>query len=289
MSDTAATAAIWISASPAAAILVKVTVALGAGPLAARLAARARASVRHAMLAAAMLAAAAIPVILAVIPPADFSIDRRLATVAAPVRSPSLGSAEAEPHVGPGFSPALRSDRDPSSGRAEARPYDRLYLLVALWAIGALIVAAPFALSLWRMWSLRREGFPYPLAQAMASRLACESGLSRGVVVMIDAAVSAPFTFGIAKPTIVLPDVARRWDAAALTRALIHELAHIRRGDWAMHVTARLVCALYWFHPLAWMANRQLALEAERACDDEVVAGNDRTESRRRYRRPIVC
>jgi hypothetical protein len=59
---------------------------------------------------------------------------------------------------------------------------------------------------------------------------------------------------------------------------LVHELEHIRRGDWTLHILARLVCALYWFHPLVWIAWRQLCLEAERACDDAVLQGTERTD-----------
>ncbi len=91
-------------------------------------------------------------------------------------------------------------------------------------------------------------------------------------MVVTDAAVPAPFTFGVVTPVIVLPESACEWDAAALRRALIHELAHIHRGDWWTHGMAQLACAIYWFHPLVWSVSRRLALEAERACDDEVLA-----------------
>jgi hypothetical protein len=54
-------------------------------------------------------------------------------------------------------------------------------------------------------------------------------------------------------------------------------LEHIKRGDWLVQVLVRTVCALYWFQPLVWIASRQICLEAERACDDAVVIGNERT------------
>src|SRR5262249_13130510 len=47
--------------------------------------------------------------------------------------------------------------------------------------------------------------------------------------------------------------------------------AHVKRRDWAMQVTAEVLRALLWFHPLAWIAVRQIRQEAERACDDSVL------------------
>ena len=52
---------------------------------------------------------------------------------------------------------------------------------------------------------------------------------------------------------------------------LLHELAHVRRGDVAMHLLARTALALYWWNPLAWFAWREFLKERERATDDLVL------------------
>ena len=90
--------------------------------------------------------------------------------------------------------------------------------------------------------------------------------------------VLAPLTCGMWRTAIVLPTDAREWSEADLRRALIHELEHARRCDWVIQLTARAICAVYWFHPLVWMAWRRLSLEAERACDDAVVQGGEPSE-----------
>src|SRR6185295_17641586 len=65
---------------------------------------------------------------------------------------------------------------------------------------------------------------------------------------------------------------------ADLTRAIAHELEHIRRADWLTQFVARVVCAAYWFHPLMWIVRRQLVLEAERASDDAVLRYTEASE-----------
>jgi uncharacterized protein (TIGR03435 family) len=44
-----------------------------------------------------------------------------------------------------------------------------------------------------------------------------------------------------------------------------------------MCVGARAVCAMYWWHPMIWIAWRRLNVEAERACDDAVLVGAEAT------------
>jgi hypothetical protein len=108
--------------------------------------------------------------------------------------------------------------------------------------------------------------------------LAAEAGVRRPVEVLLHDRILAPVTCGLLKPVILLPAEAREWSEADVRRAFVHELEHIRRGDWSVHILARAVCASYWFHPLVWVAWRQLCLEAERACDDAVLLGADRAD-----------
>ncbi len=80
--------------------------------------------------------------------------------------------------------------------------------------------------------------------------------------------VTMPFACGVRTPTIVLPADCETWTPERRTAVLLHELAHIRRRDIIGHTLGRVVCALHWFNPLAWMAAKRLRAESERACDD---------------------
>ncbi|MEP6732226.1 MAG: M56 family metallopeptidase [bacterium] len=81
-----------------------------------------------------------------------------------------------------------------------------------------------------------------------------------------------PFACGVLKPTIVLPAESESWSLDRRRAVLLHELAHVRRHDLLGHTLGRLVCAVYWFHPLVWTAAKRLRSESERACDDLALA-----------------
>ena len=147
----------------------------------------------------------------------------------------------------------------------------------SLWsiALGAwAIIAAAILLSLtWSSLVVRRlvrrsralddQSWMTPLWE-VSDRM----GLAEPPRLLLSDDAKMPFACGLKTPTIVLPAECERWSQERRLAVLLHELAHVRRRDLAGHTLGRLVCAVYWFHPLVWTAARKLRDESERACDD---------------------
>src|SRR5260370_26320022 len=53
---------------------------------------------------------------------------------------------------------------------------------------------------------------------------------------------------------------------------LIHELAHVRRYDYAINLLQGFVEGLLFSHPAVWWISRVVRAERENCCDDVVVA-----------------
>jgi DUF4097 and DUF4098 domain-containing protein YvlB len=98
-----------------------------------------------------------------------------------------------------------------------------------------------------------------------------EAGVDGEVRLFSSSVVSTPLTWGTRAPVILLPEDALDWAEDHRRVVLRHEIAHIARGDSLAQLVAGFVCAIYWFHPLAWVMERRLRAECERACDDRVV------------------
>ena len=78
---------------------------------------------------------------------------------------------------------------------------------------------------------------------------------------------------GFFRPTVLLPKVIVDGKSAVELEPIItHELIHIRRGDLWVGVLQVLAQALWWFHPLVWLANRWTTETTERCCDLEVLS-----------------
>jgi TonB family protein len=151
------------------------------------------------------------------------------------------------------------------------RPFVRV--VVSIWMLGAslaLLALVAGAVRLARLAKLAR-----PITRETWHRLTAEVSQHlkiRGPVRLLQSpAVPIPMTWGLWRPRVVLPLGAEHWSADRRRAVLAHELAHVRRRDWLVQILAAVVCAMYWFHPLFWLAYRRLREESEHACDDVVV------------------
>jgi TonB family protein len=150
----------------------------------------------------------------------------------------------------------------------------RLALLV-LWAAGAFLGFARMIAGSSAVWRARRNAKPLT-DRALAVELAESLGIHRHVDFLESRAGSMPMTIGALHPALFMPSDASEWSEDRRRSVLLHELAHISRGDVALQLFARVAFILYWWNPLLWVASRELTKERERATDDLVLNAGTR-------------
>ena len=90
-------------------------------------------------------------------------------------------------------------------------------------------------------------------------------------ILISDAAV-APFAAGIVRTVVVIPGVLQAsMTDAEIDAVLVHELAHHARGHVAISWIRAVLCAAWWWNPLAWRTSSALRRVQEDVCDDAVV------------------
>ena len=271
MTSSISEMALLVSRSVELSILGKATLMLALGLTAAWLAGRGRASVRHLFLVATFGMLLALPLVILIAPRVtiDVPVSRVIDPSVAPGAVPAAGSLAPRANAGVGrLEPASTQWTLPS-----------WWIMLRLgWLGGGVVLFVSLAVAFLRLRRIRRDGLPWPEQCELTQSIANECGVRRPVEVLLHEDIPAPLTCGVWRPVVILPTEAQDWSEAHLRRALVHELEHVRRGDWAVQLVARATCACYWFHPLVWIAWRRLCLEAERACDDAVLQNAERAD-----------
>jgi beta-lactamase regulating signal transducer with metallopeptidase domain len=245
--------------------MIKVSLMVLCGLAAATLLRHRSAALRHCVLAAAIMCASTTPLLEQVVPSWRVALH------------PSLFGRTVEPltliipvHVTEPLED-LQAGTATASGFAWRRMAQRI--LGDLWLAGTLCGVFLLILGLVRLARLAAKskkvvGGPWT---EMAARMSHEYGIRRAVVLLQSEHPALLVTWGLWRPKIILPSMARDWPADRLRIVLGHELAHIRRGDWLTQIVAEMLRSVYWFNPLMWIACWRLRLESEHACDDAVL------------------
>jgi beta-lactamase regulating signal transducer with metallopeptidase domain len=146
-------------------------------------------------------------------------------------------------------------------------------LLFTVWVTGIMATSTGLIIGRCRVCIIYRRYCDQPTGKRIHEfeHLVKKLGIRRRVELVISRTYRIPYTFRIYHPIVVLPKTSEHWSSERINTVLLHELSHIRRGDYLSKLLARLFCSLFWFLPFIWIAHSRLTREQEIACDLSVL------------------
>jgi beta-lactamase regulating signal transducer with metallopeptidase domain len=259
-----------VATSPAPLLVVKVSLLLGAaGCVAALLRRRTSAAARHLIWSLALAGTLLLPMASIAVPVWTFTIGAApKAADATPVIDRGNGSA-AGPSTPASF--AVDSVAAPAGARFNLS-WPALIGAVYSGGVAVVLIAGFVHRSRVRRCARRASDVRDPEWSRLLAECARAAGVRREVRLLRSREQSMPMTFGIRRPSILIPAIAGTWTSDRRRAVILHELAHIARRDCLTQTLAFVACTVYWFHPAVWWATRRLRIERELACDDRVIA-----------------
>src|SRR5688572_27546701 len=144
--------------------------------------------------------------------------------------------------------------------------------LLSVWALGSACVLGLEGLRLAR---LRRRVRAMPADHPIARRvhtLAAQLGV-RAIPVDKVAGISSPVVWGWGRPRLLWPSTLEIDTAdACIDGIVVHELAHIKRGDHLVGWIELAAGVVWWWNPLFWSVRSARREQAELACDAWVIS-----------------
>ena len=162
-----------------------------------------------------------------------------------------------------------------------------------VWLIGSGLTLVVAVVRVARFRRLLGEAYPVPDdVQALVERLAARLGLRRSPQAWFIDSPLVPMLWAVAcRPRLIIPrDLWKSLNQRQRSLLLVHELAHLHRGDHLLRLFELLVTALYWWFPVVWWARHALRDAEEQCCDAWVIwafpdEARDLRRDAARYRR----
>ncbi|MEP3656118.1 MAG: M56 family metallopeptidase [Litorimonas sp.] len=163
---------------------------------------------------------------------------------------------------------------DPAAAQASLGLSRITPILACLWALGFAAMSLRYAFAFGQVQQLRTLGIQNPNAAwtERFKQLAQDIGVSDKVRLFVSANVSGPMTLGLIKPVVLVPmGFLTGLPADQVEAILRHELAHIRRYDYALNLIQAGVKTVLFYHPAIHIICRWADQDREQACDDLAV------------------
>ena len=98
-----------------------------------------------------------------------------------------------------------------------------------------------------------------------------QMGIRRKISLKFSSNTATPSVCGLFRPVILIPaDLPNKLDSDHLKAVLLHELAHIKRGDLWVSFVQTILQIIYFYNPLLWLANAVIRQVREQAVDEMV-------------------
>lgn len=160
------------------------------------------------------------------------------------------------------------------SSQLMAWVHDHVGIVSAVWLAGAVLFLLRSLGGYWYIGIIRQSAEPVgEYWQQRVDALSRRLRIRAAVEVAQSALVHAPVVMGFFRPVILVPvGMFSGLTTDQLEAIFIHELVHIRRGDYLVNLAQTILEAIYFFNPFAWMMSDAIRREREHCCDDAVVA-----------------
>ena len=244
------------------AVTTKVTIILGLSWMISGVFRRPSAAQRHRVWAAGILGVLVLPLLAMLIPPrCSHALGNTVPQWVARAGAATGTLSNALPWA------TLRHVHAPSGGSLA-------YMAILIWALGFSLLALKLLAGLLRLGRIGAGSKPLLGMEwtRVVGELSERFEVRRPVrILQCSSPTWMPVAWGVLRSQIIVSSDADGWSQERRRVVLAHELAHVGRQDWLLQMCAELMCCVYWFHPLAWIAARKLRRESELACDDAVL------------------
>jgi beta-lactamase regulating signal transducer with metallopeptidase domain len=161
--------------------------------------------------------------------------------------------------------------------------------IAAVWILLSIVRAAQLVRSALYLRGIARSAVPVEVGAELAAVLSEHSHGRRDEaasnmghpVLCVSEDVDRPCVVGFSSPRILIPaSLMPKLTDGELMQIVLHEMEHLRRGDDWTNLLQKLSLVLFPLNPVLLWIERQLCLERELACDDQVLRT---TKARKAY------
>lgn len=167
------------------------------------------------------------------------------------------------------FAPTIQEEQLELSGETASMPAIPVSLWFVIWLVGMILCAMFFAISYLRCCFEFTTSLP--VQNDFVKKWLEDHKLIRSVSIRQSDRISAPLTYGIVKPIILVPQTTDWKDTTQLQYIFLHEYVHICRFDTVTKLISTFALCVHWFNPLVWIMYILYNRDMELACDESVV------------------